>query len=120
MFAEAADLIADHRLCGRDVVIVSASGEEIVAPISRAIADLSMLGEVGHPSVANPDRALRKEAGLRDWPVLSFSRPVPLRERIPAPSGAAMATSAALVISALAGGALAYSLTSAALHRFSF
>ena len=175
VFAEAADLIADHRLCGRDVVIVSASGEEIVAPIARAlgathamatrmeirdgtytgevefycdgegkaaavrelaalegyplahcyaysdsIADLPMLEEVGHPSVVNPDRALRKEAGLRDWPVLSFSRPVPLRERIPAPSGAAMATSAALVISALAGGALAYSLTSAALRRFSF
>ncbi len=32
VFAEAAELIADHRLCGRDVVIVSASGEEIVAP----------------------------------------------------------------------------------------
>ena len=37
VFAEAADLIADHRLCGRDVVVVSASGEEIVAPIARAL-----------------------------------------------------------------------------------
>ena len=37
VFAEAADLIADHRLCGRDVVIVSASGEEVVAPIARAL-----------------------------------------------------------------------------------
>ena len=32
VFAEAANLIADHKLCGRDVVVVSASGEEIVAP----------------------------------------------------------------------------------------
>ena len=37
VFAEAAELIADHKLCGRDVVVVSASGEEIVAPIARAV-----------------------------------------------------------------------------------
>ena len=37
VFAEAADLIAGHRLCGRDVVIVSASGEEVVAPIAKAL-----------------------------------------------------------------------------------
>ncbi len=37
VFAEAANLIADHRLCGRDVVVVSASGEEIVAPIAKAL-----------------------------------------------------------------------------------
>ena len=37
VFAEAADLIAAHKLCGRDVVLVSASGEEIVAPIARAL-----------------------------------------------------------------------------------
>ena len=117
VFAEAANLIADHKLCGRDVVVVSASGEEIVAPIARAlgathamatrmvvedgkytgevafycygegkveairelaaregyalehcyaysdsITDLPMLEAVGHPTVVNPDRALRKEA----------------------------------------------------------
>ncbi|WP_319432797.1 HAD-IB family hydrolase [Mycobacterium sp. RTGN5] len=165
VFAEAAELIADHRLCGRDVVIVSASGEEIVAPIARAlgathamgtrmviedgkytgevafycygeakgaairelaalegyslehcyaysdsITDLPMLQSVGHPAVVNPDRALRKEAAARDWPVLTFLRPVPLRDRIPAPSGAAVATTAALGISALAAGALTYSV----------
>ena len=175
VFAEAAELIADHRLCGRDVVMVSASGEEIVAPIARAlgathamasrmvvrdgkytgeigfycygenkaaavlelaalegyalehcyaysdsITDLPMLEQVGHPTVVNPDRALRKEATARGWPVVSFSRPVPLRERIPAPSGAAMAASAALVISALGAGALAYSVTSSALRRLRF
>lgn len=175
VFAEAAELIADHRLCGRDVVVVSASGEEIVAPIARAlgathamatrmvvedgkytgeiefycfgegkaaavrelaslegypmehcyaysdsITDLPMLEEVGHPCAVNPDRALRKEAAVRGWPVLSFSRPVPLRERIPAPSGAAVATSAALGLSALAAGALAYAITSSALRRLNF
>ncbi|OBK79353.1 HAD-IB family hydrolase [Mycobacterium sp. 1164985.4] len=171
VFAEAAELIADHKLCGRDVVMVSASGEEIVAPIARAlgathamatrmvvedgkytgeiafycygegkvaairelaaregyalehsyaysdsITDLPMLEAVGHPSVVNPDRALRKEAVARGWPVLNFSNPVSLRDRIPAPSGAAVATTAAVGISALAAGALTYSL----LRRFGF
>lgn len=37
VFAEAADLIADHKLRGHDVIVVSASGEEIVAPIARAL-----------------------------------------------------------------------------------
>lgn len=175
VFAEAAELIADHRLCGRDVVVVSASGEEIVAPIARAlgathamatrmvvregkytgevefycygdgkaaavreladlegyalehcyaysdsVTDLPMLELVGHAAVVNPDRALRREAAQRNWPVLSFSRPIPLRERISAPSGAAVATSAALVLSAMAAGALAYSLTSSALRRLNF
>ncbi|RAV15064.1 HAD-IB family hydrolase [Mycolicibacterium sp. GF69] len=171
VFAEAAELIADHKLCGRDVVMVSASGEEIVAPIARAlgathamatrmvvedgkytgeiafycygegkvaairelaaregyalehcyaysdsITDVPMLQTVGHPSVVNPDRALRKEAAARGWPVLNFSNPVSLRDRIPAPSGAAMATTAAVGVSALAAGALTYSL----LRRFAF
>lgn len=175
VFAEAAELIADHRLCGRDVVVVSASGEEIVAPIARAlgathsmatrmvvedgrytgeiefycfgegkaaavrelaalegyplehcyaysdsITDLPMLKEVGHPCVVNPDRALRREAGVRDWPVLSFSRPVSLRERISAPSGAAVATTAALSLGALAAGALTYWLTYSVLRRSGF
>lgn len=128
IFAEAADLIAAHRLCGRDVVIVSTSGDEVVAPIAKAlgathamattmveqdgkytgeiafycygetkaeairelaelegyqlehcyaysdsITDLPMLSEVGHPTVVNPDRALRKEAAARDWPVRTLS-----------------------------------------------
>jgi HAD superfamily hydrolase (TIGR01490 family) len=171
VFAEAADLIAAHKLCGRDVVVVSASGEEIVAPIARAlgathamatrmvveggkytgevafycygegkvqairelaaregyplehcyaysdsITDLPMLDAVGHPSVVNPDRGLRKEANERGWPVLAFSRPVSLRDRIPAPSSAAIATTAAVGITALAAGAVTYSL----LRRFAF
>ncbi|WP_407937772.1 HAD-IB family hydrolase [Mycolicibacterium bacteremicum] len=172
VFAEAANLIADHKLCGRDVVVVSASGEEIVAPIAAAlgathamatrmvvadgkytgevafycfgegkveairelaeregyalehcyaysdsITDLPMLEAVGHPSVVNPDRALRKEAGVRGWPVLAFTRPVSLRDRLPAPSGAAVATTVAVGLSALAGGALTYSLLRKVLPR---
>jgi HAD superfamily hydrolase (TIGR01490 family) len=169
VFAEATNLIADHKLCGRDVVVVSASGQEIVAPIAKAlgathamatrmvvedgkytgevayycygegkveaihelaaregyalehcyaysdsITDLPMLEAVGHPTVVNPDRGLRKEATARSWPVLTFSRPVPLRDRFPAPSGAAVATTAAVGLSALFAGALTYSL----LRRF--
>ena len=37
VFAEAADLIADHKLRGHDVIVVSASGEEVVAPIADAL-----------------------------------------------------------------------------------
>ncbi|WP_227998096.1 HAD family hydrolase [Nocardia australiensis] len=37
IYAEAADLIADHKIRGHDVVIVSASGEEIVGPIAEAL-----------------------------------------------------------------------------------
>ncbi len=169
VFAEAANLIADHKLCGRDVVIVSASGEEVVAPIARAlgathamatrmvvedgkytgeiafycygegkaeairelaaregyplehcyaysdsVTDLPMLELVGHPAVVNPDRNLRKEAAGRGWPVLTFSKPVSLRDRFSAPSGAAIATTAAVGITALSAGALTFSL----LRRF--
>ncbi|WP_373861213.1 HAD family hydrolase [Nocardia caishijiensis] len=37
IYAEAADLIADHKIRGHDVVIVSASGEEMVGPIAEAL-----------------------------------------------------------------------------------
>jgi len=151
VFAEAADLIAAHKLCGRDVVVVSASGEEIVAPIARAlgathamatrmvvedgrytgevgfycygeakvqairelatregyplehcyaysdsITDLPMLESVGHPSVVNPGRSLRRKANERGWPALTFSPPVSLRDRIPVPSRAGAVTRALL------------------------
>jgi len=137
IYDEAATLIEDHHAAGRDVVIVSASGYEIVEPIGRmlgadhaigtqmkiedgkytgeielyayaenkaiavrelaeqegydlascyaysdSITDLPMLELVGHPYVVNPDRQLRREAHARDWPVLQFSRPVSLRQRM--------------------------------------
>ncbi|GEB50307.1 MULTISPECIES: HAD family hydrolase [Streptomyces] len=138
IYDEAASLIEEHHLAGRDVVIVSTSGAEVVEPIgamigadrtiatrmvveegrftgeieyyaygptkaeairelaaaegydlarcyaySDSVTDLPMLEAVGSPHAVNPDRALRKEAASRGWPVLSFSRPVRLRQRIP-------------------------------------
>jgi len=137
IYAEAADLIEEHKATGREVVIVSSSGEEVVAPIgqlvgadrviatrmvvedgrytgevafyaygpakaeamrqladaagydladcyaySDSITDVPMLEAVGHPTAVNPDRALRRAARERGWPVLVFSRPVSMRARL--------------------------------------
>ena len=49
---------------------------------SDSITDLPLLEEVGHPTAVNPDRALRKIAMERGWPILTFANGVPLRERI--------------------------------------
>ncbi len=139
IYDEAATLIEEHHLAGRDVVIVSTSGAEVVEPIgemlgadrvvatrmvvadgrysgeieyyayaenkaiavrelaeqegydlersyaySDSITDLPMLSEVGHAFAVNPDRALRKEAEARGWPVLVFTKPVRLRDRFSA------------------------------------
>ena len=137
IYQEAADLIAEHKAAGRDVIIVSSSGAEVVEPIGKmvgankvvatrmvaaegrytgevefyaygegkaaaikeladadgydlegcyaysdSITDLPMLEAVGHPHAVNPDRALRKEASTRDWPVLVFANPVSLRAKM--------------------------------------
>jgi phosphoserine phosphatase len=139
IYDEAASLIEEHHVAGRDVVIVSSSGMELVEPIgemigadhviatrleerdgqysgeiefyaygenkasairelaeaqgydlqrsyaySDSITDLPLLDAVGHPFAVNPDRALRREAMARSWPMLAFSRPVQLRQRMPA------------------------------------
>jgi HAD superfamily hydrolase (TIGR01490 family) len=128
VYAEARALLSEHRGAGQDVIIVSTSGQEVVAPIgallgaetviatrmriadgrytgevefyaygeakaaqvrelagergyslphcyaySDSVTDLPMLELVGHPRVVNPDRALRRVAAERGWPVLSFS-----------------------------------------------
>ena len=39
---------------------------------SDSVTDLPMLEAVGHPRAVNPDRALRKIAIQRQWPVLAF------------------------------------------------
>jgi HAD superfamily hydrolase (TIGR01490 family) len=157
VYAEAADLIEEHRAAGREIVIVSSSGAEMVEPIgqmlgadrvvatrmvtvdgrytgeigfyaygenkavavrevaaengydladcyaySDSVTDLPMLSEVGHPTAVNPDRALRRAAAERGWPVLEFTRPVSMRSRFPVPTtpvvtGAAMGVGAAVV-----------------------
>ena len=149
VYAEATELVAAHKAEGRDVVIISASGAEVVTPIaemigathsigtqmvaaegrytgeiefycygenkaaaikelaaergyeladchaySDSITDLPMLDAVGHPTVVNPDKGLRALAAERGWPVLQFNKPVSLRSRFPAPSGAAVAVTA--------------------------
>ncbi|MGH3835265.1 MAG: HAD family hydrolase [Pseudonocardiaceae bacterium] len=158
VYAEATKLIASHRERGHDIVVVSASGTEVVQPIaemigathtvatrmvahdgrytgdvefycagenkalaarelatqhgyelqrchaySDSITDLPLLEAVGHPTAVNPDRALRREALQRGWPVLAFSDPVSLRSRIPAPSGAQIAAAVGLGAVAAAG-----------------
>src|SRR6185312_10915197 len=57
---------------------------------SDSITDLPLLEAVGHPTVVNPDRALRREAVRRGWPILTFAVPVALRPRI-RPAAAAVA-----------------------------
>jgi HAD superfamily hydrolase (TIGR01490 family) len=166
VYQEATALITDHHLAGRDVVLVSASGAEVVEPIGRllgadhvvatrmvvdddgrytgqiefyaygeqkavavrdlaaghgyrldacfaysdSVTDLPMLEAVGHPVAVNPDRALRREAVARDWPVLDFTHPVTLRSRmagrahrLPAPSRPAVAVAAVGAGAATAG-----------------
>ncbi len=168
VYDEAVSLIEGHHAAGRDVVIVSSSGAEVVEPIgellgadrviatrmvvqdgrytgeidfysygegkaeavrevaamvgyhlpesfaySDSITDLPMLATVGHPVAVNPDRALRKEAAARGWPVLTFSRSIALRERS---SPLAMAGGPALAAAA-AGAATAGLVWMAARRR---
>jgi HAD superfamily hydrolase (TIGR01490 family) len=158
IYAEAVALIEEHRAAGRDVVIVSSSGSEVVEPIgamlgadkviatrmivadgkytgeieeyaygphkataivalaaaegydlqasyaySDSITDEPMLAAVGHPYAVNPDRALRRLAVARNWPVLDFVKPVALEDRtrfaeVPKPAIAATAVGAGLAV----------------------
>ncbi|MBW0114944.1 HAD family hydrolase [Pseudonocardia abyssalis] len=145
VYAEATELIAEHRAAGEEVVVLSASGQEVVEPIaalvgadrclatrmgvvngrytgeieyycygeekahaardiaaargyrladcraySDSITDLPLLEAVGHPTAVNPDKALRREALERGWPILTFTAPVALgvRFRPPVPAAA--------------------------------
>jgi HAD superfamily hydrolase (TIGR01490 family) len=138
VYDEAVALFEEHRAAGRDVVIVSSSGEEVVGPIgemlgvdrvvatrmvvedgkytgdiefyaygpgkadamresgydlassyaySDSFTDLPMLDLVGHPTAVNPDKALRKVAQERGWPIVTFRRPVRMKSRISHPPG---------------------------------
>jgi HAD superfamily hydrolase (TIGR01490 family) len=160
IYDEAVSLIEKHHAAGRDVVIVSTSGAEVVEPIgemlgadhvvatrmvvedgrytgeveyyaygptkaeavvalaesegydlehsfaySDSATDIPMLSAVGHPYTVNPDRALRREANIRQWPVLVFSRTVRLRRRVPSmpPRPVLAAFAAASTAVAMAG-----------------
>ncbi|BCM68470.1 MULTISPECIES: HAD family hydrolase [Streptomyces] len=167
IYDEAASLIEEHHAAGRDVVIVSTSGAEVVEPIgellgadrvvatrmvvgedgcftgeveyyaygptkaeairelaasegydldrcyaySDSATDLPMLRTVGHPHAVNPDRALRREALARGWPVLEFRRPVPLKKRLPTfsvPPRPALVAAAAVGAAAATAGLVWY------------
>ncbi|MHB1740294.1 MAG: HAD family hydrolase [Actinomycetes bacterium] len=73
---------------------------------SDSVTDLPMLEAVGHPYAVNPDRALRREAASRGWPVLDFSRPVRIRSRVPGMRSRPVLTTVALVGAAGAAGML--------------
>jgi hypothetical protein len=65
-----------------------------------------MLKVVGNPYAVNPDRALRREAAARKWPVLVFTKPVRLRDRVPnvsMPPRTALAAAAVTAGAATAG-----------------
>jgi HAD superfamily hydrolase (TIGR01490 family) len=169
VYDEAVTLIEEHHYAGRDVVIVSSSGAEVVEPIgemlgadhivatrmvigtdgrytgeiefyayadtkaqaikdlaeargydlsrcyaySDSATDLPMLEAVGHPYVVNPDRALRKIAAERGWPVLMFSKPVALRRR----ASIRDASRPALAAAAIGAGAAAAGLAWYAVRR---
>ena len=163
IYAEAVTLMEQHHAAGRDVVIVSSSGSEVVEPIgemlgadkviatrmvvadgkytgeieeyaygphkataisalaaaegydlkgsyaySDSITDEPMLAAVGHPFAVNPDRALRRLAVARDWPVLDFTRPVALEERTRFQEVRRPAVAATAVAAGLAAGAFLY------------
>lgn len=157
VYAEAAELIAEHRANGDEVIVLSASGLEVVEPIaalvgadrclatrmsvedgrytgvidyycygeekaqaarkiavergyrledcraySDSITDLPLLEAVGHPTVVNPDKGLRREAMQRGWPILTFADPVALRRFRPPEKSATLAV-AGLGAAALLG-----------------
>jgi HAD superfamily hydrolase (TIGR01490 family) len=169
IYDEAATLIEEHHLAGRDVVIVSTSGAEVVEPIgemlgadhviatrmivedgrysgeieyyaygetkadavrqlaehegydltrsyaySDSATDLPMLEAVGHPYAVNPDRPLRREAATQGWPVLVFSKPVKLRDRI---GNVSLPPRPALAAAALGAGAATAGLVWLATRR---
>jgi HAD superfamily hydrolase (TIGR01490 family) len=163
VYDEAVQLIEDHHAAGRDVVIVSSSGAEVVEPIgamlgadhvvatqmlvdegrytgeigfyaygenkasaARELAaehgydlaasyaytdsetDLPLLEAVGHPHAVNPDRGLRRAAAEREWPVLQFSRPVGLRQRVGLDSSATRAVAVAVAAGLVTAGVVTW------------
>ncbi len=74
---------------------------------SDSVTDLPMLQAVGHPTAVNPDRALRREAASRGWPVVDFMHPVRLRDRMPrVPAPRAPAVMAAVAVGVATAGLL--------------
>jgi len=68
---------------------------------SDSITDEPMLRLVGNPVAVNPDRELARLAKEEGWPAVRFSRPVRLRDRLPAPSRPVLAAGGALAAGAV-------------------
>jgi HAD superfamily hydrolase (TIGR01490 family) len=85
--------------------LAAAEGIDLAASYaySDSCTDEPMLRAVGHPFAVNPDRELARVAHEEGWPILSFARPVRLRDRVRHPE-----PSPGLVVSGAvaAGGAL--------------
>ncbi|MGO1948660.1 MAG: HAD family hydrolase [Mycobacteriaceae bacterium] len=70
--------------------------------------DLPLLEAVGHPTAVNPDRALRRIATSRDWPIVKFGRTEPLFH-LPEHTGAiAGAAGTAALVGTVAAGLLVW------------
>src|SRR3954447_11072177 len=80
VYAEAVDLFAEHRAAGREVVIVSSSGEEVVGPIGEMlgvdhviatrmeVADGCYTGDISFYAYGeNKAVAITQLAGERGW-----------------------------------------------------
>jgi HAD superfamily hydrolase (TIGR01490 family) len=78
-------LRAVHAAGKADAVREFARDEELDLPASTAYSDshtdLPFLEAVGKPVAVNPDRALRRIAAARGWPVLRFAEPLGGRRR---------------------------------------
>jgi HAD superfamily hydrolase (TIGR01490 family) len=81
--------------------LAAAQGYDLEASFaySDSVTDLPLLEAVGHPTVVNPDRALRRIAAERGWGVATFERPVALRLPLP-PARHTAAAAGAVVIAA--------------------
>lgn len=79
---------------------------------SDSATDLPMLEAVGHPCAVNPDRALRRIATERGWPIEEFAKPVALRRR-----SALTVSRGALAAAAVGAGAAAAGMVWAATRR---
>ncbi len=78
---------------------------------SDSFTDVPLLECVGHPVAVNPDRLLAKVARDREWEVLSFVKPVRLRDSVPVPTlpQAALLSATAVAITGVAAVAWRYS-----------
>lgn len=77
---------------------------------SDSITDLPMLMAVGKPTAINPDRALKREATLNNWPTLTFKDTMNIGEKSAGNTAKAIVGTASL-LAATSIGVTAYALS---------